>query len=50
MQLAFIEKLFTNHEIGTIVHIRYLCFKGMLYEIENYLFHISYIQLLKVLA
>jgi hypothetical protein len=45
MRLAFIEKLFTNHEIGTNVQTRYLHFKGMLYESENYLCDISYVQL-----
>jgi hypothetical protein len=29
MQLAFIEKLFTNRKIGTSVQTRYLRFKGM---------------------
>ncbi len=41
MQLAFIEKLFTNHEIETSVQTRYLRFKGMLYESKNYLCDIS---------
>jgi len=34
MQLAFIEKLFTNREIGISVQTRYLRFKGMSYESE----------------
>ncbi len=37
MWLAFIETLFTNHEIGTSVQIKYLHFKGMSYESESYL-------------
>jgi hypothetical protein len=41
MRLAFIEKLFTNHEIRTSVQTRYLRFKGMSYESENYLCDIS---------
>jgi hypothetical protein len=41
MWLAFIEKLFTNHEIDISVQIRYLRFKGMSYESENYLCDIS---------
>jgi hypothetical protein len=41
MQLAFIEKLFTNYEIGTNVQTRYFCFKVMSYERENYLCDIS---------
>jgi hypothetical protein len=35
MQQAFIEKLFTNREIGTSVQTRYLHFKGMSYESEG---------------
>jgi hypothetical protein len=35
MQLAFIEKLFTNRKIRTSVWTRYLRFKGMLYESES---------------
>ncbi len=50
MWLAFIEKLFTNREIGTNVQTRYLRFKGMLYESENYLYDISCVQLQKALA
>ncbi len=50
MRLAFIEKLFTNHEIGTSIQTRYLCFKGMSYESKNYLCDISYVQLWKALA
>ncbi len=43
MRLAFIEKLFTKHEIGTSVQIRYLRFKGMSYESERYLCDINYV-------
>jgi hypothetical protein len=50
MQSAFIEKLFTNCEIETNMQTRYLSFKGMLYESENYLCDISYVQLQKALA
>jgi hypothetical protein len=50
MWLAFIEKLFTNHEIETNMQTRYLCFKGMSYKSENYLCDINYVQLRKVLA
>ncbi len=50
MQLAFIEKFFTNREIRTNVQTRYLCFKGMSYESENYLCDISCVQLWKTLA
>ncbi len=50
MRLTFIEKLFTNHEIGTSIQIRYLHFKGMLYKSENYLCDIRCVQLRKVLA
>jgi hypothetical protein len=50
MQLAFIEKLFLNREIGTSVHTRYLCFKGMCYESESYLCHVNCVQLWKALA
>jgi len=50
MQLAFIEKLFTNREIGTNVQTKYLHFKGMLYESENYLCDINYVWLRKALA
>jgi hypothetical protein len=50
MRLAFIEKFFTNHEIGTSVHTRYLRFKGMLYKGESYLCDISCVKLWKVLA
>jgi len=50
MRLAFIEKFFTNHEIGTSVQTRYLHFKGMSYESESYLCDISCVQVRKVLA
>jgi hypothetical protein len=50
MQLAFIEKFFTNREIGISVQTRYLCFKGMSYESESYLCEISCVQLRKVLT
>jgi hypothetical protein len=50
MWLDFIEKLFINREIGTVVQTRYLCFKGMLYESENYLCDINCVQLRKALA
>ncbi len=50
MQLDFIENLFTNREIMTNLHTRYLHFKGMSYESENYLCDISYVQLQKALA
>jgi hypothetical protein len=50
MQLTFIEKLFTNHEIRTSVHTRYLRFKGMSYESKNYLCDISCVQLRKAMA
>ncbi len=50
MQLAFIEKLFTNCEIGTNVQTRNLRLKGMSYESKNYLCDISCVQLWKALA
>ncbi len=50
MRLAFIEKFFTNREIGTNVETRYLCFKGMSYESESYLCDINSVQLQKALA
>jgi hypothetical protein len=50
MRLAFIEKLFTNREIGTSVQTRYLRFKGMSYENERYLCDINCVQLRKALA
>jgi hypothetical protein len=50
MRLAFIEKFFTNREIGISMQTRYLRFKGMSYESKNYLCDISYVQLRKVLA
>jgi hypothetical protein len=50
MQLAFIEKLFTNREIGTSVQTRYLHFKGMSYENERYLCDINCVQMRKALA
>jgi hypothetical protein len=43
MRLAFIEKFFTNHEIGTNMQTRYLRFKGMLYKSESYLCDIIYV-------
>jgi hypothetical protein len=45
MRLIFIEKLFTNREIGTSVQTKYLHFKGMLYKNESYLCDISCVQL-----
>jgi hypothetical protein len=50
MWLAFIEKLCTNHEIGTNVQARYLRFKGMSYENKSYLCDINYVQLHKTLV
>jgi hypothetical protein len=50
MRLAFIEKLFTNREIGTNVQTRYLRFKGMSYESESYLCDINCVQLRKALT
>ncbi len=50
MRLAFIEKFFTNHKIGTNMQTRYLCFKGMSYESESYFCDISCVQLRKALA
>jgi hypothetical protein len=50
MRLAFIEKLFINHEIRTNMQTRYLCFKGMSYESKNYLCDINCVQLRKALA
>jgi hypothetical protein len=50
MRMAFIEKLFTNHEIGTNVQTRYLRFKGMSYESKSYLCDIKCVQLRKALA
>jgi len=50
MRLAFIEKFFTNREIGTSVQTRYLRFKGMSYESERYLYDINCVQLRKALA
>jgi hypothetical protein len=41
MRLVFIEKLFTNHEIGTSMQTRYLRFNGMSYESESYLCDIN---------
>jgi hypothetical protein len=41
MRLAFIEKLFTNREIETSMQLRYLHFKAMSYESENYLCDIN---------
>jgi hypothetical protein len=45
MRLAFIEKLFTNWEIGTSMQTKYLRFKGMSYENESHLCDISCVQL-----
>jgi hypothetical protein len=50
MRLAFIEKLFTNREIGTSVQTRYLRFKSMSYESERHLYDINCVQLRKALA
>ncbi len=50
MQLAFIEKLFTNREIVTSLQTKYLRFKGMSYESESYLCDINCVQLRKALA
>jgi hypothetical protein len=50
MRLVFIEKLFTNREIGTNMQTRFLRFKGMSYESESYLCDISCVQLRKALA
>jgi hypothetical protein len=50
MRLTFIEKFFTNREIGTSVQTRYLRFKGMLHESESYLCDINCVQLRKALA
>jgi hypothetical protein len=50
MRLTFIEKLFTNREIGTSVKTRYLRFKGMSYESEKYLCDINCVQLREALA
>jgi hypothetical protein len=50
MRLAFIEKLFTNREIGTSMQTRYLRFKGTSYESERYLCDINCVQLRKALA
>jgi hypothetical protein len=50
MRLVFIEKLFTNRKIRINMQTRYLRFKGMLYESENYLCDISCVQLWKALA
>jgi len=41
MQLAFIEKFFTNRKIETGMQTRYLHFKGMSYESENHLCDIN---------
>ncbi len=48
--LAFIEKLFTNCEIGTSVQSRYLRFKSMSYKSKSYLCDINCVQLQKALA
>jgi hypothetical protein len=50
MWLAFIEKFFTNREIGTSVQTRYLRFKGMSYESERYLCDMNCVQLQKALV
>jgi hypothetical protein len=50
MRLVFIEKLSTNREIGISVQTRYLHFKDMSYESDNYLCDINCVQLWKVLA
>ncbi len=50
MRLVFIEKFFTNREIGTSVQTKDLRFKGMSYESKNYLCDISCVQLRKALA
>jgi hypothetical protein len=50
MQSAFIEKLFTNHKIGTSMQTRYLSFKGMSYESKSYLCDINYVHLRKALV
>jgi hypothetical protein len=50
MRLAFIEKFFTNWEIGIGVQTRYLCFKGMSYKSKSYLCDINCVQLQKTLA
>ncbi len=48
--LVFIEKFFTNREIGINVQTRYLRFKGMSYKSKSYLCDISCVQLQKALA
>jgi len=50
MRLVFIEKFFTNHEIGTSMQTRYLRFNGMSYESESYLCDINCVQLRKALT
>jgi hypothetical protein len=50
MRLTFIEKLFTNHEIGINVQTKYLRFKGISYVSENHLCDINYVQLWKALT
>ncbi len=50
MQLVFIEKFFINYATGINMQTKYLRFKGMLYENENYMCHINYVQLQKVLT
>jgi hypothetical protein len=45
MWLTFIEKLFTNRDIRANVQTKYLRFKGMSYESENYLCDINCVQL-----
>jgi hypothetical protein len=50
MWLAFIEKLFTNREIGTSMQTRYLRFKGMSYENKSHLCDINCVQLRKTVA
>jgi hypothetical protein len=50
MQLAFIEKKFTNREIDINVLTRYLHFKGMSYENKSYSCDINWVQLRKAPA
>jgi hypothetical protein len=50
MWLTFIEKFFTNREIGINMQTRYSRFKGMSYESKSYLCDISCVQMRKVLA
>ncbi len=50
MRVTFIEKLFTNYEIGTSVQTRYFSSKGMWYESESYLCDINCVQWRKALV